>query len=90
MYCKNCGNEIKEEAKKREICGYSYEEENKVFLYENLKAKAKSIQEKIKANKKSKLYIIGGIVIISAIFIFFFQSNSLNEYEQQIYDGCLE
>lgn len=70
MYCKNYGNGIKEEAKKCEICGYSYKEENKVFLYENLKAK--SIQEKIKSNKNSKLYIIGGIVIIAAIFIFFF------------------
>lgn len=90
MYCKNCGNEIKEGAKKCEVCGYSYEEENKVFSYENLKEKTKCIQEKIKANKNSKIYIIGGIVIITVIFIFFFQSNSLNKYEKQIYEGCLE
>ena len=90
MYCKNCGNEIKEGAKKCEVCGYSYEEENKVFSYENLKEKAKCIQEKIKTNKNSKIYIIGGIVIITAIFILFSQSNSLNKYENQIYEGCLE
>ena len=54
MYCKNCGNEIKEGAKKCEVCGYSYEEENKVFSYENLKEKTKCIQKKIKANKICK------------------------------------
>ena len=46
--------------------------------------------KKIKTNKNSKIYIIGGIVIITAIFIFFSQSNSLDKYKRQIYEGSLE
>lgn len=91
MYCKECGSEIKEGSKVCDVCGYSYEEdENKSFNYGNVLTKLKNTYEKVKNNKKARVYLIGGIVIAAAMLVFLFQSNSLNKYEEQIYNGCLE
>lgn len=100
MYCKNCGKEIEDDSRFCNYCGFNFSgnKSNNKFDINNILIQFNKFKDvtisrfmyKIKTDNKTRNCTIIATFIAIICLIFLINNMSLNKYENQIYEGCLD